>query len=415
MRLTLLLALAVPSLAAAASAPLAAERETVDQALARTAAESRQAEARVAQLEARERSASGEAAKLASERHRAAADILLAEARIAEADARLVQARASVALREQRLARRRAPLAALLAGLATMGRRPPILSLADGATVGEVVRVRALVDTTMPLIARRSAALQKDLGERRLMAEQAGAARGQLGHRRIELAEKQERFAALETRALARADALRSSAFGEQDRVMAGGEDLLDLRGQAQAEAAARAAARALAAMPLALPRPFAADGKRSPPPLSYGLPTAAPVINGLGAVSATGVRSRGISFATPRGAAIAAPASGTILFAGAFRRHDGIIVIDHGRGWTSLLIGIAPAVRRGERVEAGAPLGRALGDLSLELRQGGVPRSAALIAGSSQMLSNDGKTRDRKSTRLNSSHTSVSRMPSSA
>jgi len=70
------------------------------------------------------------------------------------------------------------------------------------------------------------------------------------------------------------------------------------------------------------------------------------------------------------------------------------VIVIDHGRGWTSVLIDVAPTVRRGERVSAGAPLGRALGDVQLELRQAGEPRSAALIARSSALLSNGAKSR---------------------
>lgn len=394
MRRLALLALVAPCLLAAASAPIVAERETVDEALARATAEARTAEQNLARFEARERDASDKAAKLAAERQRAAAEIALAEARFAEADARLGQARAMVVLREQRLARRRAPLAALLAGLASMGRRPPILSLADGATVAEVVRVRALVDTTMPIIARRSAALQAELDQGQQLAGKAEEARGQLAQRRIELEEKQRRFALLEARALERAEELRRSAFGAQDQVMAGGEELLDLRGRAKAAAAARAYARKLAALPLAPPRPFPAESRPTPPDIAYRLPTAAPVIEGLGAVSPAGVRSRGLTFATPRGAAIVAPAAGTILFAGAFRDHDGIIVIDHGEGWTSLLVGVGPSVARGERIAAGAPLGRALGDISLELRERGTPRSAALIAGSSDLLSKGGKTR---------------------
>jgi len=392
MRRIALIALAAPALLAAASAPMA--RSSPEQRLASAISEAKSAEARVRQLEARERSASDSAARLAIERQRAAADVALAEARIAAADAALAQARAAVTDREQRLARRRAPLAALLAGLATMGRRPPILALADGATVAEVVRVRALVDATMPLIARRSAALQAELAVGQRLAERATAARGEVTGRRAELADKLAHYTALERRALARADALRRDSFGEQDRVIAGGEELLDLRSEAQQAAAARALARALARLPLVPPRPFVGEGKPPLPPLAYRLPSTAPVIEGLGAVSAAGVRSRGILLATPRGAAIAAPAAGEILFAGAFRQHDGIVVIDHGEGWTSLLIGVAPAVRRGERVALGAPIGRALGDIALELRQRGQPRSPALIAGSSDLLSNVAKSR---------------------
>ena len=386
-RLAVLIAILAPALAAA-SVPIEAPRETIGQALARTAAEAKAAAARVAVLETRERAASNEAARLHAERQRAAADIILTEARLAEADVALTSARAAVINREALLGRQRAPHAALLAGLATMGRRPPILALADGTSIGELVRIRALIDGSMPVIARRSAALQRQLSEGRTLAANADAARRSVGAARGKLVEQQRSFATLEAKASARAAAIRASASGVEDQVLAGSETLLDLGGEAAAAAAARRTSRDLAAYPLAPPRPFAPDAQPTPPPLAYALPTSAAVIEGLGNVSAAGVRSRGIRFATPRGSSIVAPASGTVLFAGAFREHDGIVVIDHGRGWTSLLIDVAPGVRRGERVAAGAPLGRALGDVALELREDGQPRSAALIAGSSRLLS---------------------------
>ncbi|MCY7339301.1 MAG: peptidoglycan DD-metalloendopeptidase family protein [Sphingomonas bacterium] len=388
-RIALFLALAAPALLASASVPLVTERETVGEALARTQAETRNAEARVAALERRERGAGDDAAKLGVERQRAAAQIELAEARLAGADASLAEARGAVARNEQRLAQRRAPLAGLLAGLATIGRRPPILALADGASLRDILRVRALVDTTMPVIAQRSASLRAELGSGRKLAERAAEARQAIDLRRTELAAEQRRFVELEARALARAAQLRQGALGAEDQFVTGGEAILDLRGEAEAAAAARSAARAVALLPLAPARPFAGEGDATRPPLVYHLPTAAPVIEGLSEVSSAGVRSRGIRFATPRGAVITAPAAGMVLFAGAFRDHDAIIIIDHGAGWTSLLSGVAPAVRRGMRIAADAPLGRALGDVSLELRERGQPRSPALIAGSSRLLSN--------------------------
>jgi septal ring factor EnvC (AmiA/AmiB activator) len=392
-RLSLLIMAIAPALAAA-SVPIEPVRETVGQALARTAAEARAAQAQVAALEAREQAASDEAARLRAERQRAAADIALSEARIAEADVALTAARIAVAEREAHLARQRAPLAALLAGLATVGRRPPLLTIADGTSVSELVRVRALIDGSMPLIAARSQALKAELGEGRRLAARAEAARRTVAAHRADLMTKQTRFAALEAEASARAAGLRASAAGAEDQWLAGGESVLDLRGAAAAEAEARRSARKLAAEPLAPPRPFAPDSARAAPPLTYALPTRAAVVEGFGTVSPAGVRSRGIRFATPRGSQLTAPAAGTILFANAYREHDGVIVIDHGRGWTSVLINVGPSVRRGEQVAAGAPLGRALGDVQLELRERGQPRSAALIAGSSGLLSNGARIR---------------------
>jgi len=269
-----------------------------------------------------------------------------------------------------------------------------MIALADTNSIAELVRVRALIDGSTPVIARRSAALQAELAQGRKLAASADVARRAVEASRAQLVKQQRRFAALEATANARAAALRASASGVEDQVLAGGEAVLDLGGEAAAASAARTSARALARLPLAAPRAFPADSRAPPPPLAYVLPTEAAVIEGLGSVSSAGVRSRGIRFATPRGSPIIAPAAGKILFAGAFREHDGIIVIDHDKGWTSLLIDVAPIVRAGEQVAAGAPLGRALGDVALELRDGGRPRSAALIAGSSRKLSNGARTR---------------------
>lgn len=392
-RLAVLLSVLAPALAAA-SAPVEAPRETIGEALARVSAEAKAAQARVATLERREQAATDEASRLHAQRQRAAADLALTEASMARAEIALVAARQAVASRAARFDRQRAPLAALLAGLATLGRRPPILALADGTSVAELVRVRALIEGSMPVIAARSAALRAELGEGRKLAASAEAARRAVEASRADLLVKQQRFAALEAKANARAAGLRADALGADDQWLAGGEKLLDLGGEAAAAAEARRAARALAAYPLAPARPTAPDSRDPGPGLAYMLPTRAPVLEGLGSVSAAGVRARGIRFATPRGSPLLAPAAGRVLFAGPYREHDGIIVIDHGKGWTSLLIDVGPSVAKGDAVDAGTMLGRALGDVQLELREAGQPRSAALIAGSSRLLSNGAKLR---------------------
>jgi hypothetical protein len=54
-----------------------------------------------------------------------------------------------------------------------------------------------------------------------------------------------------------------------------------------------------------------------------------------------------------------------------------------------SLIVNVASTLRRGDPVRIGDPLGRALGPLQIELSQNGRRVSPALIAGSSQTLSN--------------------------
>jgi septal ring factor EnvC (AmiA/AmiB activator) len=104
--------------------------------------------------------------------------------------------------------------------------------------------------------------------------------------------------------------------------------------------------------------------------------------------VDASGVKARGITLATPRGGAVVAPATGVVRFAGPFRDYDGILIIDHGGGWMSLIVNLTSEMSVGTRVEVGRPVGRALGPIDIELSQNGRRLSPALIAGSSVSLS---------------------------
>jgi septal ring factor EnvC (AmiA/AmiB activator) len=389
-RLALLIA-ASPLLLAAASAPVTSEAEPVDSALARARTEARDAEADVRRLEQAASKARGEAAKLAAERQAAAAAISAAEARISAADAELLLIRARVAQRAEQLARRQAPLAALLAGIVSMGRRPPLLGVADSSSLGEFVRVRALLDTTLPVIRARSAALSAELADSRRLQASAAAARSRVAEARGELEKRQKHFAELEAKAAERAAALGADAVGAGDVLVASTESEARLLGDGARRRAEIRLAVELGGLPPAPARPWAA--KAAVPPLIYQLPLAAPLTGGFGSVSDTGIRARGLTLQAYRGAEVRVPADGTIAFAGPFRRHDGVVIIDHGKGWMSLLTGVRPERRKGERVRAGDMLGRALGPVSVELSTNGRPVSAALIAGSSVLLSNKGKT----------------------
>ena len=391
-RRPLLLAVLAPLLLAAARAPVAVERETINSALARARAEASAAEAEVRRLESAAGRARDEAARLAAERQAAAAAIQAAEAKITAADAQVRLSQALVAARAERLARKQAPVAALLAGIATMGRRPPLLSIADDSSLDEFVRVRALLDTTLPVIRARSAALSAELAESRRLESDARRAQSEQARARDELAERQERFAALEQKATARAASLGASAVGAADVLIARSEGASQLGSAWQRRQAEQELARELLMLPPAPPRPVPASARPQPPPIDYLLPVAAPVSIGLGAVSDTGIRSRGITLESRTGMTVAAPADGTIAFAGPFRRHDGIVIIDHGGGWMSLIAGLRTELSKGNRVRRGEPMGRALGPITVELSTNGRPVSAALIARSSQLLSNGGK-----------------------
>jgi len=390
---TILLVAAAPILLAA-SGSVAPQGVTADAALAEAQAEVRAATKRLGELEGRASKARSEADKLKAEQAAAAAAIEQAEANIGEADAQLRLARAQSALAERRLAERRAPLAALLAGLATMGRQPPLLTLADHGSVDELVRVKALLDATMPAIERRSAALKGQLAERKKFELAANMARAELARGRELLGQRQQRFAELEAKAADRASQLADVAFGAGDRVVASGEALASISAEAEHRRAALRNAGEVAALGLASARPMRGDSALPPSDFAYTLPVSATLTDGLGSISRAGIVSRGLKFDTPRGAAVIAPADGKILFAAPYRGEDGLVIIGHDGGWTSLLLGVASEKPKGTKVRRGEYLGRALGPVGVELRRNGQPVSPALIAASSVPLSNGGDNR---------------------
>ncbi|MEA3057607.1 MAG: murein hydrolase activator [Sphingomonadales bacterium] len=381
-------------LLAAASAPVQPAGVPLETQLRQARAEQSAAEAEAARLEQISAKAIGEAARLRAEQAASAQNIEAAEARITAADTQLRLASAYVAAHRQRLAEEQRPVASLLAGLAIMAQRPPLLSIAGQNSADDLVKVRILLDSTLPVIRSRTAKLSAQLTQGQRLEQVATAARAELVQSRRGLVNRRQQFAALEQRALRMASASGGQALSAGDVAIAVGENLERLRGSASGNRSALALAAALANAEPAPARPVGPDGQRPAPPFAYQLPASAAVTEGLDAVNASGVRSRGLTLATFRGAPVTSPAQGLVRFAGPFRDYDGILIIDHGHGWMSLIVNVATDLKPGERVAADQPVGRALGPIAVELSQNGRRISPALIAGSSQTLSNPGEGR---------------------
>jgi septal ring factor EnvC (AmiA/AmiB activator) len=255
-----------------------------------------------------------------------------------------------------------------------------------------LVEVRLLLDSTLPVIRARTARLSAELAEGQRLQQSALAARAELGRSRANLIGRRQQYASLERKAVQQELAAGGQALGTSDVAIAAGEDVERLRGEQSSSQSVRIVARQLADQDPAPASPFAADGRTLRPPFAYQLPAAASVTEGLAAVNDSGVRSRGLTIATARGARLSAPADGIVKFAGPFRDYDGVLIIDHGGGWLSLIVNVASPLHPGDRVVLGQEIGRALGPLQVELSQNGRRISPALIAGSSQTLSKAGK-----------------------
>ena len=387
MRFLVLALLLSPLLAA--SAPAAPEVRPLDQALKDARAEQASAEVETARLEKIAAGARSEAQKLEAQRAAAAQAIEAAEARITAADAQFRLASAFVDRHREQLAEEQRPVSSLLASLAIMAQRPPLLALADGGGgTDELVRVGVLLDSTLPVIRSRTSALSAQLAQGQRLEAAALSARTELARSHDELAGKRRQFAELERRALQQSLAAGGSALSSGDVAIAAAEQVERLRNEQSASRSSRELAALLASEAPAPRRPFTPSGPQVRPPFVYVLPVQAPVVEGLGAVNDSGVRARGIRFASSSGTSVAAPADGVVRFSGPFQNYDGVVILDHGGGWMSLLVNVASPLKPGDKVRLGEPLGRALGQTVVELSQNGRRMSPALIAGSSQSLS---------------------------
>lgn len=372
----------------AASGPVLGDAVPLDQALKQAKQQQALADAKTARLQEAASKARGEAERFSASEAAAAEAIDAAEARITAADVQSRLANAYVAAHQAQLDEEQRPLSSLLAGLAVMAQRPPLLALADGGNTDDLVRIEVLVDSTLPVIRGRTRALTLELTQGERLQANARLARQELEQSREELTARRQEFAGLEQRALQQSVAAGGKALSEGDVSIAAGEQIERLQNEESGTRNARELAGLLALEQPSPARPFRPIGPKLNPPFAYRLALDAPAIEGLGAVNGSGVRSLGTNFAAVRGAAVSAPADGIVRFSGPFRDYDGILILDHGGGWMSLIVNVSSPLKAGDRVVLGDPLGRALGPVEVELSHNGQRFSPAIIAGSSQPLS---------------------------
>jgi len=376
----------------AASGPLLPDAQPLDQALKEARAEQAAADAETARLQEAASKARSEAERFRAREAAAAEAIEAAEAQITAADMQSRLANAYVAAHQAQLDEEQRPLSSLLAGLAVMAQRPPLLALANGGGADDLVKVEVLLDSTLPVIRSRTHEVSMELSTGEKLEAAAKGARRDFEHSREELAARRQEFEGLQQRALEQSLAAGGKALGEGDVSIAATEQIERLQGEESGKRNARQLASLLASEQPSPPRPFAPAGPKPVLPFAYRLALNAPAIEGMGAVNESGVRSRGISFASARGALVSAPADGIVRFSGPFRDYDGILILDHGGGWMSLIVNLSSPLKAGDKVSLGDPLGRALGPVEVELSHNGQRFSPAIIAGSSQTLSKGAK-----------------------
>lgn len=356
--------------------------------------QARAAGVRASRLELESRSARLAAEKTAREAAALAARIQQSEAGIAAAQARIALSQAEQARIERRLAERREPLVRLTGGLQKLTRRPLALGILRPGSLRETVYLRAILETTLPEVRRRTTALRSEIDRAQSIETEARAAYSAFKRSEQELAERRTRLAALETRQRLALRRVGGVAAREAERALALAEEARDLDGLVARLDAVGSLRAQLAALPgplLRPPRPGSSEVvDRSPAPLSAAdrpapvvqLPVAGRTIRGFGQAVDGGARTKGIALAPGSGAQVVAPGPGRVAFAGPFRGFDRIVIVEHAEGFTSLVTGLARVdVAVGTQIVGGAPLGIAGGRrpvVGFELRRDGEPVNPA-------------------------------------
>lgn len=350
--------------------------------------EEAEARKRAEALEQRARTVTEQAEKTAREAAALAARIQENEAEIAAEEARvsLIAAKRG-ALREQ-LARQQGPLTRLTGALQRLSRRPALLALLRPGSVRDAVYMRALLDTMLPEVDRQTAGLRHEIEKGRVLEQQARAAETDLRAARATMIDKRQELAAIESRQRLASREVGGNAARESQRALALAERARDI-GQLVEEMGVRGRLRdELAALPGPLMRPPSPTDAQVvdtsqfvPPPqglASWTLPVMGQVVSGFGEQAPGQPRARGVTLQTRANAQIVAPAAGRVAFAGPYRGHGRIVIIEHDGDWITLVTGMARLdVAVGDTLVAGAPLGitgPGSPKVLVELRHGGEP-----------------------------------------
>lgn len=394
--------LAAPALLAGVGAslardPLAVIDNPVDAQAALRLAEvqGREARVRAEGLERKAISAVAAADRTAQEGAALAARVQEAEAAIASNEARVrLIGQQRAALRAE-LAQRQRPLVELTAALQRLSRRPAVFALLRPGSLADTVHLRAVLQTMLPEVERRTAGLRAAIARGRQLQAQAEAVSANLRASQAELNRRRQQLSGVEARQRLESRAAGGTADREAERALALAEEARDLSALVgQLDEAGRLRQR-LAALPGPLLRPAqgavptgpqatgpepapGGSGQQAAPPPQYLLPVAGRLVGGFGDSGVGRAQSRGIALAPRGGAQVVAPGSGRVAFAGPYQSYGVIVIIEHGGGWTSLVTGLATIdIRVGQSVLAGSPLGLAPQGrpvLTLELRRDGTP-----------------------------------------
>lgn len=280
--------------------------------------------------------------------------------------------------RRQALLDRQSAIQKTLGALERIARLPPESLIVSPKSAVDAVRTSMLLSAIIPELETQAEALRQELvalqqlrTEMAVRREELTLASQTLDLERVALDRLIKRKANLREQAVAdhRAEEVRVAKLaGEADDLRALVKRLGDQERAARTQAALR--------LPRAPGTPSfsAAFGTLS-------LPARGIISRRFEESNQFGVKSKGLTIETRESAQVISPHDGRIVFAGPFRGYGELLIIDHGEGYHTLIVGIARIDGTvGQLLLAGEPvgvMGASAGEkpeLYIELRHNGEP-----------------------------------------
>jgi murein hydrolase activator len=379
-----LLALAPVGFAAALMAQNGSAQDGQEQALRDAKLKAVRAERRSEMLRQEASNAASAADRIVAQRAVLSAEIAAAEAQIEAANARIAIISRRQRAQQKLLGQQSEPILRLNAALQQMTGRPTALMMAQPGHREDYIHVRAVMATVQPQIVARTNALRQQIASQNELRAQELLALQTLGDARSRLTNRRAALARLEGSTRGKADDFAANAAIEFERAIAQGERARDIVGRIDTERLGSVTAAELAALSGPALR-LADDRQVEAKAGAYILPVQGKLVSGFNELNATGYRERGVRLSAAPGARVVAPAAGKVSFAGRYRSYGQIVILEHGKGWNSLITHLGNVrVARGDKVRQGSPLGEAgreTSEIGVELRKNGrVMDIAALL-----------------------------------
>jgi septal ring factor EnvC (AmiA/AmiB activator) len=308
----------------------------------------------------------------------AASQVKADEAALSRLETEQASLAKSVDTQSALLATDKARLARLTEGLVRLARIPPGGLLAAFDAPIDAARAELLLQSALTATSDAARQTEQELAHLDDLNRQLDAKHREGEHQAGVLKSRQTALAALVDKREAVYQQTESDRQAEEEKARKIAEQAKDLRDlvarieaqqKAEAEEARRKAHQKKAAPPAPTGHYTAAAG----------LPVTGQVKIRFGQNDGLGTTSHGVTVIARPGAAVTAPASGTVRFAGPFRGYREILILEHPGGYLSLIAGMSRVnAAVGTQVAAGEPIGTmddragASPELYYELRRNG-------------------------------------------